>query len=108
MNKYIEVKVTETVKEPRSGMGFDSVNQIIRPFDNMAKAIAWIEDRYAHVKTKSKIMQDRAKGGSEHVGTIYHYRNADLSHSGKEWMQEDWVLVYEIDRKVIKPAEYKK
>ena len=57
----------------------------IKLFDDIPAALAWLGERYAGKKKDNMMMQDL------HVGYVYRFRNADLSHFPvTEWDQRDW------------------
>jgi hypothetical protein len=70
-------------------------------FDSLGGVQDFLTERYGEVKNRAKIYED-IDTEPKHCGYVYRFRNADWSHAPvEEWMQEDWVTVYECERRSI-------
>lgn len=80
-----------------TGRGYSSKGEYRRfaedtkTFASMDEAKAWLKKEYGESK-RSKMFMDDENKKSVHIGYIYHFNNADWSHSPvTKWRQQDWV-----------------
>ena len=93
----IEVNITKTANIFGSKESFTSFDSEQKQFGNIKEAKQWLKETYGKCK-KQKMFVDTKKGEAKHVGYIYCFRNADLSHySINKWYQQDWVEIIEVN-----------
>ena len=94
-NTFYSVRITETTANLFSST-YRFSNQESFNFKDLKSAIDFIKERYES-RRREKMYIDGKDGEAIHVGWVYKYRNADLSHYPAEhWNQCDWVEVMEI------------
>lgn len=102
MDTYMkfEVEITETGKTPFSSEEYNTFNRETKVFDTLEQAREFINERYKGHK-KVKMYQDTKNGKSCHSGWIYCFKNKDISHNSREWLQQDWVQIRKHEITVI-------
>lgn len=94
-NTFYSVRITETGADLFSSV-YRFIDERSFNFDNLQATIDFIAQRYENRK-RQKMYVDGENGEALHVGWVYKYRNADVSHSPVEqWNQCDWVQIVEV------------
>ena len=97
---YYEVEIVKT-GSPLGRGEFSRFDSDTRLFHTLDEVRAFLTEEYGACK-RDKAYVDLEDGGSKHVGYVYRFHNADLSHSPVErWYQRDWVTVSEIESSAI-------
>jgi len=93
--KYIKLSITETSKDIGSKEDYRTFNKSTETFSTIDETNEWLKERYGGHK-KDKMFVDDEKGNSHHTGFIFGFRNQDISHNSKWWLQQDWVEIREV------------
>ena len=92
----IELNITKASKKIASKEDYTHFDQLKKRFDNLKEAKKWLKETYGKCK-KEKMYVDLKSGRSRHIGYIYSFRNADMSHYPvSKWLQQDWVDFLEV------------
>jgi len=93
---YFEVHITMTSKSIGSKGQYQVSGQEKKHFRTMDEVNKFLKDRYGKSK-RSPMYIDKKAGGSEKVGYVYRFIDADYSHAPVEkWYQQDWVSITEL------------
>ena len=98
--KYFEVIINETGKSFSKNDTYKSFNEEKETFKTLKELKNFLTEKYAGHK-KVKMYCDDEEGNSKHIGWIYCFKNKDISHNSDWWLQQDWVSVYEVEKKKI-------
>lgn len=98
--KYYEVITTETSKSFGSKDNYTVFNNTKETYKTLQEAKNELTEKYGSVK-KVKCMRDKKDGTSYQSGWIYCFKNSDISHNSKAWLQQDWVEIREINSEII-------
>ena len=94
----VMVTTIKTGKGYGSKDGFNCFDDSREFFQDIAEARIMLKERYGTCK-RSKMHIDTKAGDTRHIGYIYHFHNADLSHAPVEkWYQQDWVEFHTVSR----------
>ena len=105
MNKSYEVRICRMGKpvgsKESAGDGWQIFDEETRDFHTVAELKEWLRQTYGSC-SRDKIYRDNPDGTSRHVGYVYKFKNTDWSHqSVHQWYRNDWVEVYETQRKTV-------
>ena len=93
----IELNIKKTSKKIASKENYTGFDQFTKHFDNLKEAKQWLKEEYGNCK-KEKMYVDLKSGGSKHIGYVYSFRNADMSHYPiSKWLQQDWVEIIKVE-----------
>lgn len=101
---YYRIDIVSTSKDPGSKENFQVFNNEHITYKTLDEVKADLKDRYSRVKFKRNKMYVDKNGEAEHIGYVYRFRNADISHNSPEWIQEDWVKVVCVEEKPVMEA----
>lgn len=89
----IQLKITKTGKSYNPKDHYKVFDDDIIHCSSLDEAKKWLEDKYGSCK-RTKMYQDP---NGDHIGYIYHFRDADFSHYPvNRWLQQDWVKFCEV------------
>lgn len=92
----IQLQITMTGKRSGSKERFRVFADDTKNFKSILQAKEYIKNQYGKSK-RAKMFVD-TKEGSKHVGYVFGFRNADLSHYPvQKWTQQDWVEFQEVN-----------
>jgi hypothetical protein len=93
---YFEVDIVMTAKPIGSKEPYHMFDHKTMSFQTMAEVKKFLKDRYGKSK-RQPMYVDKKAGGSEKVGYVFGFNNADWSHAPVEkWHQQDWVNIAEL------------
>ena len=98
--KYYEIITNETSKTPFSKENYTCFNSFSESYKTLEDCKQVLKEKYGKCK-KQKMFRDRKDGESYQSGWIYSFKNSDISHDSKEWLQQDWVEIREVESKIV-------
>lgn len=95
----VELLINRTAKSFNPRETYSTFDIETKTFDNMDEAKQWLRDEYGNCK-RSPMYRDYDDAAHK-IGYVFGFRNSDISHDSKPWLQQDWVSFYEVTRKPI-------
>ena len=93
----IQLQITMTGRGYGKNDDYRCFDEQTKVFNDLESAKAWLKEQYGKSK-RTKIYQDSKNRTSYQVGYLYHFNNADWSHSPvNKWRQQDWVSFHSVE-----------
>jgi hypothetical protein len=97
---YYQIQITKTSKGIGKKENYQIFDDVMEEFKTKEDVENYLKDNYRKCK-RQKMYVDNKDGTINHIGYIYCFRNKDISHNSDWWLQQDWVTVYQVNRKRV-------